>query len=103
MKFCGKCGSLMMPTKKDGQTVMKCNSCGNIESGDMKLSEKGKKEKEVEVIEKQVDTRAIAKEECPKCGNKEAWYEIRQTRAADEPPTRFLQCTKCKHNWREYD
>jgi len=25
-----------------------------------------------------------------------------QTRAADEPPTRFYRCTKCGHTWREY-
>ncbi|MEM4865380.1 MAG: hypothetical protein QXY09_02690 [Acidilobaceae archaeon] len=25
-----------------------------------------------------------------------------QTRAADEPPTRFYRCTKCGYTWREY-
>ncbi|PWB85162.1 transcription factor S-II (TFIIS) [Methanobrevibacter woesei] len=40
---------------------------------------------------------------CPECGhNKAAWW-LQQTRSADEAPTRFFQCLKCKHTWREYD
>ena len=37
---------------------------------------------------------------CPKCGHTEAYYVIRQTRAADEPETVFYRCCKCNHNWR---
>jgi DNA-directed RNA polymerase, subunit M/Transcription elongation factor TFIIS len=40
---------------------------------------------------------------CPKCGNHEAYYWMIQTRAADEPPTRFYKCVKCGHTWREYE
>ncbi len=40
---------------------------------------------------------------CPKCGNNEAFYWMVQTRAGDEPPTRFFKCTKCGFVWREYD
>ncbi|WP_394325620.1 RPA12/RPB9/RPC11 RNA polymerase family protein [Candidatus Methanomethylophilus sp. 1R26] len=39
---------------------------------------------------------------CPECGHTEAYYVIRQTRAADESPTRFYRCCKCNHTWREY-
>lgn len=39
---------------------------------------------------------------CPKCGNNEAYWILRQTRAADEPETRIYTCTKCGHRWREY-
>ena len=39
---------------------------------------------------------------CPECGNDKAYYEIKQTRSADEAPTRFFTCTACKHSWREY-
>lgn len=39
---------------------------------------------------------------CPECGNGEAYFVYRQTRAADEPTTIILQCTKCKHKWRKY-
>jgi len=40
--------------------------------------------------------------ECEVCGNKKAWYWLQQTRSADEPPTQFFRCTKCKRVWREY-
>ena len=40
--------------------------------------------------------------ECPKCGHREAYWVLRQTRAADEPETRIYECTKCHHRWREY-
>ena len=39
---------------------------------------------------------------CEDCGHDEAWYEIRQTGAADEPPGRFFKCKDCGHKWREY-
>ncbi len=37
---------------------------------------------------------------CGKCGNWGAFYYMRQTRRADEPTTRFYQCTKCKRKWK---
>jgi len=40
---------------------------------------------------------------CEACGHGEAWYDIRQTASADEPPTRFLRCKECGHTWREYN
>ncbi|MEM0188413.1 MAG: RPA12/RPB9/RPC11 RNA polymerase family protein [Saccharolobus sp.] len=40
MKFCPKCGGLMVPAKKDGKEILKCNKCGY----EMELSEKEKKE-----------------------------------------------------------
>ena len=39
---------------------------------------------------------------CSKCGNKGAYWHLRQTRSADEATTRFYRCTKCKNTWREY-
>lgn len=40
--------------------------------------------------------------ECPKCGHNKAYYWLVQTRAADEPETKFLKCEKCKNTWRDY-
>lgn len=40
--------------------------------------------------------------ECPKCGHYEAFWVMRQTRAADEPTTRIYRCVKCSHTWREF-
>ena len=40
--------------------------------------------------------------ECEKCGNKEAFWWMLQTRSADEPTTQFYRCTKCEYTWRNY-
>jgi DNA-directed RNA polymerase subunit M len=60
------------------------------------------KAKEVAVIETKVRTLPVAKEDCIKCGNQEAFWVLRQTRGADEPETRIFECTKCGYKWREY-
>lgn len=39
---------------------------------------------------------------CEDCGHDRAWYTIKQTASADEPPTRFFKCTECGHRWRGY-
>ncbi len=40
--------------------------------------------------------------DCPKCGKKKVISWMEQTRASDEPPTRFYKCINCNHTWREY-
>jgi transcription elongation factor S-II len=40
---------------------------------------------------------------CEKCGNAECTYYQQQMRSADEPPTMFLTCLKCKHSFRAED
>lgn len=40
---------------------------------------------------------------CEECGHGKAWYTIKQTGAADEPPTRFFKCQDCGYRWREYN
>lgn len=40
---------------------------------------------------------------CETCENDRAWYTIKQTASADEPPTRFFKCTACGHRWRDYN
>jgi DNA-directed RNA polymerase subunit M len=39
---------------------------------------------------------------CSKCGAKKALSWMQQTRASDEPPTRFYKCVSCGYTWREY-
>ena len=105
MKFCPKCKSIMMP-KKDGDKVLYTCSCGHTEgakeAGTLKDTKK-KEEKEVEVVDKEIDTLPVCDADCPECGNDKAFYWLQQTRAGDEAETRFLKCTKCKKTWREYD
>ncbi len=61
--------------------------------------------KEVEVIEKNSDLETLPKTKvvCPKCAHNEAYFWLLQTRAGDEPETKFLKCVKCGHTWRDYN
>ena len=99
--FCPKCKSIMFP--KEGKLI--CRSCGaekNPEGG--LISQEINKSDKAEFTEGMEDVSTMSKTriECPKCKNKEAFWYMRQTRAADEPTTRFYICTECKHKWREY-
>jgi len=108
MKFCEKCGNLMFPGKKGRGLVYICRNCGHISHSKKittSISERIKNEKrkipiltEEDALKQYPKTKII----CPKCGNNEAYWYMQQTRAADEPPTRFYSCTKCGHKWREY-
>lgn len=103
--FCPKCGSVLLPKKEGNKKVILC-SCGyksdNIEL--TKITETvTKKEKEVEVIEKDIEILPKTDAKCDKCGHKTAFFWTLQTRAGDEPETKFLKCEKCGNTWRDYD
>ncbi|MEM5804427.1 MAG: transcription factor S [Candidatus Aenigmatarchaeota archaeon] len=109
MQFCDKCGGLLVPKKTGSKTVMVCRKCGKrsaVSKGEMKITtESGKQNNRIVVVEKKANFEALPKTEieCVKCGNREAFWWMQQTRASDEPPTRFYRCTKCNHTWREYE
>ena len=104
--FCPKCGSILMPKKKGEKKVLAC-SCGySSETASIaSLSDKKqvKDERDSGVVQN-TDFEAYPKTKatCPKCKNNEAHYWLVQTRAGDEPETKFMKCTKCKHTWRDY-
>lgn len=101
MKFCPKCGSILVQKRKR----FGCPTCGYIERGKVKIvtSEKsGEKEGMGVLREKESIVMPTTTAKCPKCGNEEAYYYTAQTRAGDEAETQFFQCTKCKHHWRQY-
>ena len=93
--------------KKEGNKIVSVCGCGykadDVGGSKIKESIKGKSSK-IEVIEdkEKYETLPKMKAECPKCHNNEAYFWEVQTRAADEPATKFLKCTKCKHIWRDY-
>jgi DNA-directed RNA polymerase subunit M len=100
--FCEKCGSLLVPKEYRGKRSFYCNRCNKYHSFNKKIVEKGEKKKKIVLIkEKRIDLPKIDKR-CSKCGGKKAYFWIEQTRASDEPPTRFYKCTKCGKVWREY-
>ena len=86
--------------------VLKCNSCGYSnelsDTDEYEVSRKIESEETVKMLGEDIDVRPTTTEVCPECGNDKAYYELKQTRSADEAPTRFFTCTECKHSWREY-
>ena len=105
--FCPKCGSILTPKKRGGnekgKPSMTCGKCGYIskEIGS-KITEKLDRKQKIDVVEKKENVLPLTSAECPKCGNNTAYYWLLQTRAGDEPETKFLKCEKCEHTWRDY-
>jgi transcription factor S len=106
MMFCPKCGSLLRPKADKKKKVMAC-TCGytskDVESAKITEASDGKDHKKIVVVEEKDDSLPVTNAECKECGNTKAYYWLQQTRAGDEPETKFLKCTKCKHVWRDYD
>ena len=103
--FCPKCGSLLKPKHEGSKKIMYC-SCGykSKDSIKIEIKEKAEETKEIEIIE-QPDLEILPKTKttCPKCSHNTAYFWTAQTRAGNEPETKFLKCEKCKHIWRDYD
>ena len=104
MEFCPECRSMMIPTP----TGMRCRKCGftkeRNECTDSFVSKEERREDDIVVLEGSesagLPTTTI---KCPECGNKTAYWWLRQLRAADESEVRFFRCTRCSKTWREYD
>lgn len=104
MDYCD-CGGLIVPEKKKEETAFKCRSCGKQyeeEAGDLTITERNEEKKHITVDEGEegLPTTEI---DCEECGHDTAYWWMEQTRAADEPATRFYRCTECSHTWRVYD
>ena len=103
MEFCPKCGSIIVPQKKNKKKFFVCE-CGykTKQKPSLILKEKVilEKKDEIKVMDKKLEILPKTDEECPKCKNKTAYYWTVQTRAGDESETRFFECTKCKNRWR---
>lgn len=107
MQFCDDCGSMMVA--QDGEMV--CQGCGESAARDEERAAEfvsTEEQSEDDVIEADMSEDFEGKPTatdvtCDECGHGEAWYEIRQTASADEPPTRFFRCKECQNTWREYN
>jgi DNA-directed RNA polymerase subunit M len=83
-----------------------CRKCGfEKEAEDVEIVIRtSNKREDVPVIEgEDLRTLPTTNTICPECGNREAFWWLRQLRAADESEVRFFRCTKCGKTWREYD
>ncbi len=103
MEFCPKCKSIMI---YQGDKAV-CRKCGYEKEADddfdLVITTK-RSEEEIPVIEgDNIKTLPTTNVICPQCGNNEAYWWLRQLRAADESEVRFFRCTKCGKTWREYD
>jgi DNA-directed RNA polymerase subunit M len=103
MMFCPRCKSILRPGVERGKKVLVC-SCGysSKPTDALTISEKVKPSQNVEVVSEEKTVLPRTKVTCPKCGHDTAFYWMVQTRAGDEPETKFLRCEKCKHTWRDY-
>jgi len=104
--FCPKCGSLLMPKMSGKKAILAC-SCGYKDkeaTGELKETVIQGKNTEIEVVESDADLKRMpkTKDECPECGHREAYFWTMQTRAGDEPETKFMRCCECNHTWRDY-
>jgi len=104
MEFCPKCGAILIP-KAGGRMSCSCGYRTTKKSKGPLIKEVAKEVIRLEIIEEDTNTKTlpITEASCPKCNYEEAHYWLLQTRASDEPETRFFQCAKCKHRWRDYD
>ena len=90
----------MVPTPNG---FSKCRKCGTEQrSTQTAVKTSAVEKRDTIVIEKDESNLPIIEQDCPKCSNKSCYFWLIQTRSSDEPPTRFLRCTECKHTWREY-
>ena len=112
IKFCPKCGSVLYPTVRDGRKILVCPKCGyeeeaaDVDYTFVRRAKRSPKDRIIIVDTTQPPPTAVVlkgKIQCPKCGNDEIYFWMQQTRAADEPPTRFYRCPKCGYSWREYE
>ena len=64
---------------------------------DMKLEKK-----EVDdVIGDDANWSETVETKCGKCDHNKAYFQMFQTRSADEPMTQFFKCCKCGYQWKE--
>jgi DNA-directed RNA polymerase subunit M len=105
VKFCPKCGSTLLPQKKEKKIFLACGKCGYVStSSDKQIDRLTQDREKIIVISRDADklrTLPKVKQECPKCNNHEAFYWLVQTRGGDESSTQFFRCTNCGATWRE--
>ena len=93
----------MMPKIDNNKRMLHCHCGYNTKSVDnTTFKEELKPEKDIPVVEKEPEVHPLTEAQCPKCKHKRAYFWTLQTRASDEPETKFMKCEKCEHVWRDY-
>jgi DNA-directed RNA polymerase subunit M len=105
MKFCDNCGNILIVREEENEKFLYCKKCDKkFPLGEEIVFETSlKKKKEINVFDSEESNFPTTTAFCPKCQSiQKAEWTVQQTRAADEPPTRFYRCKKCNKVWREY-
>lgn len=100
MEFCPRCGSILIMKK----TRFGCPRCNYISKDKINFVVREEMNEAVPVAvvdEKEGEVHPVTDYTCEKCGNKKAYFWLRQMRAGDEPESKFFKCTKCKNVVRE--
>jgi len=104
VNFCPNDKAMMRPIKG----VLTCPKCGfekTAKAGENVITTKQADDTKKSVMDdgtQGIPLPTTDEYQCEKCGNGVAYYYLRQTRSADEPTTRFLECQECGFKWREY-
>ena len=105
MKFCDKCGNMLVVVTIEHEKFLVCKRC-NLKlplKENFALTSTNENKEKVLVIDSEESVFPVARVLCPKCqAMEDAEWTLQQTRAADEPPTRFYRCKKCNWVLREY-
>ena len=110
VNFCEKCGSLLIPERKDdGSLKLFCKNCKADSKEKYKESSYQVKSKinhtekdRLTVIEQDFDVRPTTRVACPKCNHPEARYwEAEDRRKEEWETTMYYQCVKCGWVWSE--
>jgi len=101
MLFCPKCGAILKPKQEKGKRFLACG-CGYTNRKEKAvLSETVGTAEEIPIVEEDDRQLPVTDVICPTCGHGKAGFWTAQTRAGDEPETRFFKCLKCGHTWRD--
>lgn len=108
MQFCDLCGSMMI-SSEGGMACTNQDCTFEVEQDHERAAEfvSTESQSDTEIIETEAgatfEGKPTAEVHCESCGHDRAWYTIKQTASADEPPTRFFKCTECGYRWRDYN
>jgi DNA-directed RNA polymerase subunit M/transcription elongation factor TFIIS len=109
VEFCPKCGSFLLPKKRDKRIALVCPECDFSEENPTKVALGGYRESNkipddlhVQPIShvfsaglKGMSASIISGWECRKCHGNEAYTYSKQTRSGDEGMTQFVVCANC--------
>lgn len=105
MKLCPNCRNILIVKEFiDGKKLF-CKKCEYTAKLDetIAIAFPQNKQKEIAVFDANESEFPTTKVVCPHCDKEvDAYWALQQTRAADEPPTRFYRCKTCGYTWREY-